>query len=137
LGEQGAVAEQADLHGEAAVRHGAGQRHADLKEGRRQHRHGAAALGEQAGALAQPHQRLAERLVALAGAAAERIAAALAAAEVPVRTVTRLAEAVEAAASVAASGDTVVLAPACSSFDMFADYAARGRAFRAAVEGLG
>jgi UDP-N-acetylmuramoylalanine--D-glutamate ligase len=30
----------------------------------------------------------------------------------------------------------VLLAPACSSFDMFTDYAARGRAFRSAVEAL-
>jgi UDP-N-acetylmuramoylalanine--D-glutamate ligase len=69
--------------------------------------------------------------------AAERIAAALTAAGVPVRTVQTLGAAVADAASVAARGDTVVLAPACSSFDMFTDYAARGRAFQAAVEGLG
>jgi len=31
----------------------------------------------------------------------------------------------------------VLLAPACSSFDQFADYAARGRAFRDAVRALG
>jgi UDP-N-acetylmuramoylalanine--D-glutamate ligase len=30
-------------------------------------------------------------------------------------------------------GDTVLLAPACSSFDMFEDYAARGRAFKEEV----
>ena len=41
-----------------------------------------------------------------------------------------------AAAAAARPGDVVLLAPACSSFDMFTDYAARGRAFRAAVEGL-
>jgi UDP-N-acetylmuramoylalanine--D-glutamate ligase len=77
------------------------------------------------------------RFALLFGAAAERIAAALTAAGVPVRTVTTLAAAVEGAAAVASRGDAVVLAPACSSFDMFTDYAARGRAFRAAVEGLG
>jgi UDP-N-acetylmuramoylalanine--D-glutamate ligase len=33
-------------------------------------------------------------------------------------------------------GDVVLLAPACSSFDMFTDYAHRGKMFREAVEGL-
>lgn len=41
--------------------------------------------------------------------------------------------AVEAAASVAQSGDTVLLAPACSSLDMFRDFAHRGEVFTAAV----
>lgn len=36
----------------------------------------------------------------------------------------------------AESGDAVLLAPACSSFDMFTDYEDRGRAFKAAVNGL-
>jgi UDP-N-acetylmuramoylalanine--D-glutamate ligase len=30
----------------------------------------------------------------------------------------------------------VLLAPACSSFDMFSDYAARGRAFKDAVKDI-
>jgi UDP-N-acetylmuramoylalanine--D-glutamate ligase len=47
-----------------------------------------------------------------------------------------LREAVERAAAVAVRGDTVLLAPACSSFDMFRDYAERGQAFEDEVERL-
>ncbi len=70
------------------------------------------------------------------GQARERIATALAAAGVAVERAADLAAAVRAAAAVAEPGDTVLLAPACASFDMFADYRARGAAFRAAVEAL-
>jgi UDP-N-acetylmuramoylalanine--D-glutamate ligase len=45
-------------------------------------------------------------------------------------------EAVEAAAQIARPGDTVLLAPACASFDMFDDYQHRGEAFRSCVDAL-
>jgi UDP-N-acetylmuramoylalanine--D-glutamate ligase len=77
------------------------------------------------------------RLVLVFGQARERIAASLAAAGVCVRRVDDLVQAVRSAAAAAQPGDTVLLAPACSSFDMFTDYAARGRAFACAVEELG
>ncbi len=51
----------------------------------------------------------------------------------------RLADALarEALADAGGSGPaTVLLSPAAASFDMFEDYAARGRAFKAAVAGL-
>jgi UDP-N-acetylmuramoylalanine--D-glutamate ligase len=44
--------------------------------------------------------------------------------------------AVRHAAAAAQPGDTVLLSPACASFDQFSDYEARGRAFRAAVGDL-
>jgi UDP-N-acetylmuramoylalanine--D-glutamate ligase len=44
--------------------------------------------------------------------------------------------AVNAAFELAKPAGVVLLAPACSSFDMFADYAERGRAFKEAVKGL-
>jgi UDP-N-acetylmuramoylalanine--D-glutamate ligase len=47
-----------------------------------------------------------------------------------------LEEAVAKAYQAASPGDVVLLAPACSSFDMFSDYAHRGRIFKAAVKVL-
>ena len=43
---------------------------------------------------------------------------------------------VRAAAGLAEPGDTVLLAPASASMDMFRDYAARGDAFAEAVRRL-
>lgn len=47
-----------------------------------------------------------------------------------------LAEAVLLAARVAQAGDTVLFSPACSSFDMFKDYAERGKKFSELVNKL-
>jgi UDP-N-acetylmuramoylalanine--D-glutamate ligase len=52
---------------------------------------------------------------------------------VPVHHATSMAAAVRQAFALAKPGGVVLLAPACSSFDMFADYAARGRAFKEEV----
>jgi len=69
------------------------------------------------------------------GESRDRIAKALSA-TLPVAACGSLKEAVEEAFRRAAPGDTVLLAPGCSSFDMFTDYAARGRAFKDEVRAL-
>ena len=56
---------------------------------------------------------------------------------VPVEDAGSMPEAVVQAAALARPGGVVLLAPACSSFDMFADYADRGRKFKEAVAALG
>jgi UDP-N-acetylmuramoylalanine--D-glutamate ligase len=56
---------------------------------------------------------------------------------IPVAFAKDMDDAVSQAFSAAATGDVVLLAPACASFDMFSDYTQRGAAFRAAVERLG
>lgn len=44
--------------------------------------------------------------------------------------------AVKRASEAAIAGETILLSPACASFDQFSDYEARGNAFKAAVEAL-
>lgn len=56
--------------------------------------------------------------------------------ETETAVVASLEEAVTRAGAMARPGDTVLLSPACSSFDMFRDYAERGERFRTLVEAL-
>jgi UDP-N-acetylmuramoylalanine--D-glutamate ligase len=69
------------------------------------------------------------------GSAAEKIEQQLAGV-VKIVSAETLDVAVRKAAEDAASGDVVVLAPACSSFDQFENYEHRGRAFKELVQQL-
>ena len=62
--------------------------------------------------------------------------AALLEGRVPVQQCETLDRAVSEAAAKAEPGDTVLLSPACASFDQYADFEQRGDHFRALVEGL-
>jgi UDP-N-acetylmuramoylalanine--D-glutamate ligase len=84
--------------------------------------------------LAEAMRRVGRGAV-LIGEAADKMEAALSPV-VPVVRAPTMDDAVIAAAGVAQQGDAVVLSPACSSFDMFRDYAHRAQVFRAAVERL-
>ena len=75
------------------------------------------------------------RAAVLIGTDAEAIAAAIDTV-MPVYFARDMDDAVCQAASYAESDDTVLLAPACASFDQFENYGARGDAFAAAVGAL-
>ena len=83
--------------------------------------------------LAQP---VSERCVAayLVGPAAEPIAGALAGTGVDLHRAGGVADAFAQAAAAAQPGETVLLAPACASFDEYRDYEERGEHFRSMVE---
>ncbi len=76
----------------------------------------------------------APRAVILIGEAADRIEQSMAGGS-PERART-LEEAVQRGYELAEAGDAVIMAPACSSFDMFRDYEQRGEVFRQAVQAL-
>ncbi len=72
------------------------------------------------------------RAAILIGEAADKMEAAFRG-HVPVQRAATMEAAVTAARASARPGDVVVLSPACSSFDMFRDYAHRAEVFRTAV----
>jgi UDP-N-acetylmuramoylalanine--D-glutamate ligase len=72
----------------------------------------------------------------LIGEAADELAPALGAAQVPIARSETLERAVAEAASAAVPGDVVLLSPACASFDQFTSFEHRGQDFRRLVEKL-
>ena len=91
---------------------------------------GGAAKGLDLSPLRQASSRLAA-VVAIGEAA--RVVAEVFGGAVPVLMAGSMDEAVEVAAEHAPPGGTVLLAPACASFDMFRDYAERGDRFAEAA----
>ncbi|HTN28157.1 MAG TPA: UDP-N-acetylmuramoyl-L-alanine--D-glutamate ligase [Burkholderiales bacterium] len=75
--------------------------------------------------------------VLLIGRDAALLERALAGTAVPLEHCASIEAAVRRAAESAATGEAVLLSPACASFDMFRDYQHRGDAFAAAVRALG
>lgn len=69
------------------------------------------------------------KAIILIGQTAPKIAAAIPTGSVKVENVTTLEEAVKIANSIAASGDVVLLSPACASYDMFDNFQQRGEMF--------
>ncbi len=75
------------------------------------------------------------RAVVLIGRDAPLIAAALGE-RIPLHSAADMAQAVARAAELAQPGDSVLLSPACASFDMFSGYEERGAVFAEAVQRL-
>jgi UDP-N-acetylmuramoylalanine--D-glutamate ligase len=75
------------------------------------------------------------RMALLIGSAADKIEEELAGV-IPVERAGTMARAVEVASRHARPGDTVLLAPACASFDQFENYEHRGRVFKQLVREL-
>lgn len=77
------------------------------------------------------------RAVVLIGEATALLKAALQPSGLRIECAASMKDAVWTAQALARSGDAVLLAPACSSYDMFDSYVQRGEAFQEAVRALG
>lgn len=87
-------------------------------------------------ALVQASKDKVTRVIAF-GEAGSEIIDRFSAEPVEVKQCATMSEAVACSISGCTDGTTVVLAPACSSFDEFPNYSVRGRAFKEAVLALG
>jgi UDP-N-acetylmuramoylalanine--D-glutamate ligase len=76
------------------------------------------------------------RAVYLIGAATDQIAQSLATTGVALQRCGELERALAAASAAASAGDTVLLSPACASYDQFPNFEVRGDRFRALVKEL-
>ncbi len=88
-------------------------------------------------ALKSQVRRRVKTLVAMGEAKDEIVTALAGDPEEGILEAKSLEEAVEKAFGAAVDGETVLLSPACTSFDMFDNYAQRGDRFRKIVERLG
>jgi UDP-N-acetylmuramoylalanine--D-glutamate ligase len=91
--------------------------------------------GQDFSPLAEPVQRFA-RGVVLIGRDAPVIREALQGTDVPLQDAADMHAAVTQAATMARSGDAVLMSPACASFDMFDNYGHRAEVFVQAVASL-
>ena len=93
---------------------------------------------DKGGSYLELRRRMEERgrALVLIGEASELIEDAFEGAPISVQRASSMDEAVSRAQESSLAGDVVLLAPACSSFDMFQSYAERGEVFQAAVRRL-
>jgi UDP-N-acetylmuramoylalanine--D-glutamate ligase len=81
---------------------------------------------------------IAEKVIAIIclGLDNEKIHEAFKSINIKITDVTTAEEAVRQAYRIARDGDTVLLSPACASFDLFKNYEDRGNQFKEAVRSL-
>jgi len=91
---------------------------------------GGVGKGQSFEALLEPVNRRAKAVIVFGAAADELVRLGF---EPPLIRVDDLRQALASARSQAAPGDTVLLSPACASFDQFQNYVDRGETFRTLV----